>query len=717
MGKAWINRTAPLKGIVGKATQPRTRWKMSNANTFDRAALYGREAGGRWLYSAHSHLNGATGMTLRKRLFWLFAPLLALSLVFAYGLSQSLILSRFDRQDAYLLQGEATRLQNLLEQNLRRNLDLVQSYAQWDTSYEFMHGQHPDYMSRNADPEALSEMNFDFMVFLDMQGQVHAEQWLPPTLADMFVLDGQRPRSQEQLRRDILEQARLLTQASQEDLYGALIKAQGVPLILAMGSIQDNQNTLPKAGTLVAGHFLDGERSENLQSQINGTLRLLAAEDSPGDWSPQASSGAFNLNRVALSQRRLLNEDQQQILLRFSNNLGQPQMLFELTRDRRLYHEGRKSIAIFLAQATGVGLVALLLIYLGLEFAILRRVSRMHQDIAAIGPESSQQRLKDRGNDELGRLAHEVNRMLERLEQSEARDREILDAIQDGYFEISPEGKVQAVNRALSILLGYPAEDMLGHSYENLLSPEDAERARQDFAQALANNEQIRFSAPLRRGDGSLGHYETRFSLIRDSQGYFAGFRGILRDISEQVAYQNQLLDLAYRDSLTGLGNRKAFSEHLRSALDKAQREQSRLALIYMDLDRFKEVNDRYGHDVGDDLLQSIAERLRSAVRQPDRVYRLGGDEFTLLLPNSGSAAAAKLAARLLGELQSPVPIGELSIDFVTPSIGIALYPDHAQSPEDLIKAADSAMYEAKRERNRTCLYHPQLLSSSPQSG
>ncbi|WP_068829429.1 sensor domain-containing diguanylate cyclase [Pseudomonas sp. BMS12] len=656
-------------------------------------------------------------MTLRKRLFWLFAPLLVLALGFAYALSQSLILSRFDRQDANLLEAEAERLQNLLEQNLRRNLDLVQSYAQWDTSYEFMHGQHPDYLSRNADPDALAEMNFDFMVFLDLQGQVYAEQWQPPSLADMFALDGRRPANQSVLRRDILAQAKTLIEATEEDLYGALIEVQGVPLILAMGSIKDNQSTLPKAGTLLAGHFLDGERIETLQGQISGTLRLLSADDSVPGWVRLASPGAFNLNRVELSPRQLLDEDRQQVLLRFSNSLNQPQMIFELTRDRRLYHEGRKAIVIFLAQATGVGLFALLLIYLGLEFAILRRVSRMHLDIAAIGPDSSQQRLKDRGSDELGRLAQEVNRMLERLEQSEARDREILDAIEDGYFELSPEGNLLAVNRALCSLLGYSAEAMLGQSYERLLSPGDVERARQDFAQALANGEQIHFTAPLRRGDGSLGHYETRFSLIRDGQGHFAGFRGILRDVSEQVAYQNQLLDMAYRDSLTGLGNRKAFTEQLRSTLDKAQREHGALALIYLDLDRFKEVNDRYGHDVGDALLQSIAERLRGAVRQPDRVYRLGGDEFTLVLPGSGSAAAEKLAARLLSELQGAAQIGELHIDFVTPSIGIALYPDHAQNPQALIKAADSAMYEAKRERNRVCLYHPGLLSSSTQSG
>ena len=172
-------------------------------------------------------------------------------------------------------------------------------------------------------------------------------------------------------------------------------------------------------------------------------------------------------------------------------------------------------------------------------------------------------------------------------------------------------------------------------------------------------------------------------------------------DISDQVAYQNRLLDMAYRDPLTGLGNRKAFAEQLRQAMEKHRS----LALLFLDLDRFKEVNDRFGHDVGDDLLRQIAERLRNALRQPDRVYRLGGDEFTLILTESDAEGAQKLAERLRQALHEPIRIGSLNIDFVTPSIGIALYPQHAEDAENLLKAADSAMYEAKRERNLSLIH------------
>ncbi|MGH8355188.1 MAG: diguanylate cyclase domain-containing protein, partial [Pseudomonas sp.] len=408
---------------------------------------------------------------------------------------------------------------------------------------------------------------------------------------------------------------------------------------------------------------------------------------------------------VQLSPRRLLDDGLQQAELMFRNSLGEPELRLEISLPRLLYQEGKKAIRFFLGTALLVAFSALLLIYLGLERWILRRVQRMHEEVAAIGHDARQPRLSDQGSDELSQLASELNLMLERLQQSEARDRAILDSISDGYFEITPQGTLVTANRALSQILGYPSEELIGRSYQEVLGSADVERARALFAQALTEGGDTSFAAPFKRHDKSLGYFETRFSLIHDAQGRLAGYRGILRDISDQVAYQNQLIDMAYRDPLTGLGNRKAFAEQLQSSLEQAQRQRTPQALLYLDLDRFKEVNDRFGHAVGDALLVAIADRLRGALRLPDRLYRLGGDEFTLLLADAGGEAAQRLAERLLAALVAPFELAGTSIDFVTPSIGIALFPDHAQDPEALIKAADKAMYQAKRQRNRACLY------------
>ncbi len=156
---------------------------------------------------------------------------------------------------------------------------------------------------------------------------------------------------------------------------------------------------------------------------------------------------------------------------------------------------------------------------------------------------------------------------------------------------------------------------------------------------------------------------------------------------------------MAYRDPLTGLGNRKAFDEQLGQALLRAGSGGSELALLYLDLDRFKEVNDRFGHDIGDALLRTVAERVRSTLRQPDKASPPGRRRIRRAPRGQPENNPQRLAERLLAALVQPIALNGERIDFVTPSIGIALYLRHAGDAEGLVRAADSAMYEAKRQR------------------
>jgi diguanylate cyclase (GGDEF)-like protein/PAS domain S-box-containing protein len=422
------------------------------------------------------------------------------------------------------------------------------------------------------------------------------------------------------------------------------------------------------------------------------------------------------LSSRQISPRRLLDKQQQQIELLLNNDLNEPGLSLQISRPRRLYQEGQRAIRLFLTLSVAAGVSALLLFYLGLELWVLRRLQRIHREVTLIGPDSQQSRLSDQGRDELGQLAVALNKMFERLAQSETRDQLILDSINEGYFEMDARGQLISANRALGNMLGYSDAELLNLNYKELLNDEDIQRARELSQEADQASAGSSFAAIFKRRDGSLGHFETRLAFFHDRQGLLAGCRGILRDTSEQMAYQNQLIDMAYRDPLTALGNRKAFAEQLHSSLELMQRKQQTLALLYLDLDHFKQVNDQYGHDIGDALLISIAERLRNSLRQPDWVYRLGGDEFTVLLPEADRYAALKLAERLIKNLSQAFTQGDVLIDFVTPSIGIALYPEHAQYAEGLIKAADIAMYEAKQQRNRACVYQSAELSPPAQN-
>lgn len=629
-------------------------------------------------------------MTLRKRLFWLFGPPLAVALLVVYLLAHGLILNRLDREDDTLLVAEAEQVRALLDNLFERDRDRLQNFV------SSLAPAATDILP--VTPRLLSRMNFDFLVHLDGQGKVSAAQWQALEPSAIATLEGVPQPGVQALHDDVLRLVQHLERAGNTRHYrGQLVAVQGAAMILV--AVDIGQLQPGASGTLFAGHFLSSTRTLDLERKLNGKLRLR-----PPPASPAQSALFEGQEQITISPRQVVDDNRQRIFLQFSNSLDEPQLMLELPRERHLYVEGRQQIDLFLGVITLVVVLAWLLVYLGLDVVLLRRVSRMHQEFLAIGPESAGRRLSDRGADELGALGREANRMLDRLEQSEARDRAILQAMQEGYFELDRAGLLLTVNPAFSRRLGLPGESLVGRPASDWLEGCDETRLREVFGAHRAQGAPV-LAGRMHRADGSLGHYETHLSQIIDAQDQLRGYRGILHDISDHVEYQNQLFDMAYRDALTGLGNRKAFYEHLKRCVAAST---GPLALLFIDLDRFKQVNDTFGHDIGDSLLVQMANRLREGVRKPDRAYRLGGDEFTLILPGTHADEAQRLAIRLLRALGEPVQVGQQAIDFVTPSIGIALYPQHAGDLDGLVKAADQAMYEAKQQRNQVCLFSAQ---------
>ncbi len=647
-------------------------------------------------------------MPLRTRLLWLFLPLLAASLGGIWLLSESILLSRFDREDQQRLQEGATVLHNRLDFELKRHLDIVRTYAWWDASYDFIQRPNETFEQENLDHEMLDDLGFDFVLFLDDRGHLQLKQWSPPA-PDQRVLFG-APSASDQALLEALQQRAIRLGALDfrgrtDHSLSELLLVDNLPTLLVSVPISNNQGSAPAKGAILAGYFLDRERLANLREQMQADLQPMPNIATDSTWKPLRSRSGSTHNQALLSPRRFIGEHVQQVSVQYLSSSGEPQLRFDITKKRLLYIQGEKAINFFLGASLLVALGAFLVGYLALELWVLRRVQRLNREVAEVGRNAHSIRLSDFGNDELGQLAGEMNQMLERLEHSEARDRAILQSMRDGYFEMDVDGVILTVNPALCQLLGQTRETLIGHPYYELLGEDDLARARQPFQRAMQSGAGKTFAIPLQRADGSLGYFEATVSLIHDLQGELRGYRGIVRDVSDQIAYQQQLLEMAYRDPLTGLGNRKAFDEQLGQALLRAGSGGSELALLYLGLDRFKEVNDRFGHDIGDALLRTVAERVRSTLRQPDKAYRLGGDEFAVLLEDSQENNPQRLAERLLAALVQPIALNGERIDFVTPSIGIALYPRHAGDAEGLVRAADSAMYEAKRQRNHYCLY------------
>ncbi|EJB8399175.1 TPA: diguanylate cyclase [Pseudomonas aeruginosa] len=692
---------------AAQVTQPRRCIEMSNFNSHDRVSLCSQPAARLML----SPITRPHRMPLRTRLLWLFLPLLAASLGGIWLLSESILLSRFDREDQQRLQEGATVLHNRLDFELKRHLDIVRTYAWWDASYDFIQRPNETFEQENLDHEMLDDLGFDFVLFLDDRGHLQLKQWSPPA-PDQRVLFG-APSASDQALLEALQQRAIRLGALDfrgrtDHSLSELLLVDNLPTLLVSVPISNNQGSAPAKGAILAGYFLDRERLANLREQMQADLQPMPNIATDATWKPLRSRSGSTHNQTLLSPRRFIGEHVQQVSVQYLSSSGEPQLRFDITKKRLLYIQGEKAINFFLGASLLVALGAFLVGYLALELWVLRRVQRLNREVAEVGRNAHSIRLSDFGNDELGQLAGEMNQMLERLEHSEARDRAILQSMRDGYFEMDVDGVILTVNPALCQLLGQTRETLIGHPYYELLGEDDLARARQPFQRAMQSGAGKTFAIPLQRADGSLGYFEATVSLIHDLQGELRGYRGIVRDVSDQIAYQQQLLEMAYRDPLTGLGNRKAFDEQLGQALLRAGSGGSELALLYLDLDRFKEVNDRFGHDVGDALLRTVAERVRSTLRQPDKAYRLGGDEFAVLLEDSQENNPQRLAERLLAALVQPIALNGERIDFVTPSIGIALYPRHAGDAEGLVRAADSAMYEAKRQRNHYCLYRAQ---------
>jgi diguanylate cyclase (GGDEF)-like protein/PAS domain S-box-containing protein len=266
------------------------------------------------------------------------------------------------------------------------------------------------------------------------------------------------------------------------------------------------------------------------------------------------------------------------------------------------------------------------------------------------------------------------------------------------------------LNAAFCRLLGYSEHELLGMNNQRYQSPEVAARVFETF------NEVYRTGAPkighdweLIRKDGSKVLVEASVNLIRDSQGKATGFRGMLRDVTARREAEQRIEYLATHDELTGLPNRVMFGELLKLAIESARRHERRFAVLFIDLDGFKTVNDTLGHEAGDALLKRISARLKDCLRASDVVARQGGDEFVVLVEEVTDTGEVTAVARkiLAGVIESASLAGHDC--GVTASVGISMYPADARDEKSLMKSADIAMYLAK-ERGKNNF---QFVSSS----
>lgn len=261
--------------------------------------------------------------------------------------------------------------------------------------------------------------------------------------------------------------------------------------------------------------------------------------------------------------------------------------------------------------------------------------------------------------------------------------------------------RILMVNRAFEVITGYGQREVVGRSPGFLSSGRHDRRFFRDMLSVIDAAGCWQGEIWNRRKDGSVFPVYISISRVLDGDGQISHYIGTFSDISESKASQEHIRQLAHFDSLTGLPNRSLLSDRVGQALSRMERSGESLALVFLDLDRFKNVNDSLGHRIGDELLVQVSGRLKSLLRDEDTVSRLGGDEFILVLPATDAEGAGHVAEKVLDALSVPYRIEQYELA-VTPSLGIAMYPADGATYESLSMCADAAMYRAKQGGRHT---------------
>ena len=273
----------------------------------------------------------------------------------------------------------------------------------------------------------------------------------------------------------------------------------------------------------------------------------------------------------------------------------------------------------------------------------------------------------------------------------------IVESSTDAIIGKSLEGIILSWNQAAERLFGYSADAVIGRHIA-FLFPHDADEEVQSLLVRSGRGERIEcHETECICKDGQRVCVSLAVSPIKDKNGTIVGAATIARDITARKRAQDRLYHLALHDNLTGLPNRFLFHERVSLALSQAHRHNQQVALLFIDLDRFKEINDSLGHQIGDRLLQATASRLRRCLREGDSVARLGGDEFVVSLSAlTDSSDAILIAGKILEALREPFRVDNHELN-VSGSIGIGIFPADGHDMETLLYAADTAMYHAKK--------------------
>jgi len=655
--------------------------------------------------------------------------ILGLPMLIVFGLlgtvMHAAVMQRFETLERREIEQNHGRLLEALNNEFLELERLAVDWSVWDETYNYMRGTNPGFRVANFTPATFENLSLDGLLIYDPQHR----------LFDDFTFDAARQQFVKQDPALIDALAEALRRTGDERQGHGIVEFNGRILQVGMSSILDSNGEGEPQGTLIMMRWLGDTKVDALAKRIRLELAFHRLGDD-GNNQPQLQAPLAQLAHTDLYIRADAERIAAYSLL--TDLAGSPAVLMQVSMPRVIVREGREAVRQLLGASLGILVLFTIGIFLAVRQVALKRLSRMSRALVNIGSDGGNDvRLTVKGNDEIDRLAKSVNVMLDGLDraynqrrQAAERQRELNALlVRIATDEALAHGDADALFRVIGGSLSAGAaldrwslwltdeEGQMQCLRQTAIV--DGAPAAPDCAAIVAALAQWdgRSGAPLQHD--ALGHPCLVFPFAVEQRRGALCVEALTPNALQQedelnfLAAATQLIERSLRshfqrqreealrqqaefDALTGLANRPIFERRLRRALQQRATGVT-IAVLFIDLDRFKPVNDQYGHAMGDWLLYQVAQRLKERVRSNDLVARLGGDEFTVILTGlKEPGAAGRVASKLVEALHEPFVHPQATLH-IGCSIGLAWAPTHGEDFDSLVQAADHAMYAAKQ--------------------
>ena len=579
--------------------------------------------------------------------------------------------------------------------------------AAWDEAYAFMQGRNPHHPQNLVSmAESFRQLRMSAYAFILPSGKVLATGAFDATSLKFAQPDAE-------LLAKITNMAQGARVISSDRPLGGFIHVGRRVFAWYSSPVTHTDGSGPSAGAWVVYSEINAQFLARLSEVIGATASLTEVP-------AIAESSRRAAHMAPLIEARVINDN----WLAVGFNLGTLDngnaLNMTVTTSRVVHATAVKASRYLLGTTLLIGSLLTILAVQFIERRVLRPIESASRDLVRIGQEGNLTiRLAESANhDSISNLVRAANDMLSDLERRRAVEAAMLRAIPDTLLRVDRSGQILDAHlpSGASKVTRWPNQQQdLGHEF-----PEQVlDRLRSALARACDTGVTEDVEYAIAHGDGSRSHFEARITRIQQREALV-----LVRDITARREVEARVTRLAFFDSLTGLPNRSAFLDRLSREVKRSTHDQSRFALLFLDLDGFKQINDTLGHNRGDDALRWAGDRLREALRPGDAIgrlraddaqtslSRLGGDEFTLIVSNITSTTDALVVARRISRAMR-VPLALDGRNFsLTASIGIAIFPDDGTDADSLLKHADTALYQAKREgRDNSQLYSASLTA------